>query len=421
MTKDKKGAGECLPPMLQGVNETWPSEGILVHRLSKSFGKKKAAMVFEAHRRDFIGESDFVKMRLLGIQLVRVPITWAAFADALAPIDENAFGSHNGENDTVLVPDPFYTDSVAMVTIPRSLLRNLLAMAGRHQLKIVFDIHAMPGGSADGTFNGVWPNPPVFWSSSVNGASNMRLTEAGLRIANALIKWVENLDPVLQQAVGGLTLMNEPAHMSALSKFASESQILDWLAAGAELFRKSKLPDLGVQLYVNIIGTAFPGWQVPWDWWTQTFSQAERSSWAIIDVHWYGAWSDKCQGKVVASQGFTCDQPLSEIRKTVYDCIEKDMKPFADSVGSSLKATSEFSCGTFENALLGCNDQEVLRTFLDAQLEVFAKYDITPFFWTWRMPYGKIYERQWSLKMLTDMEDMPPVHPCSPGLGLVNP
>jgi len=97
------------------------------------------------------------------------------------------------------------------------------------------------------------------------------------------------------------------------------------------------------------------------------------------------------------------------------------MKLFADAVGSSLKACSEFSCGTFEDAMLGCNDQEVLRTFLDAQLEVFAKYDIIPFFWTWRMPYGKTYERQWSLKMLANMEDMPPVHACSPGLGLVNP
>jgi len=214
--------------------------------------------------------------------------------------------------------------------------------------------------------------------------------------------------------------MNEPAHMSALSNFASKTQILEWLAAGAELFRKSKLPDLGVQLYVNIIGTAFPGWQVPWDWWTQTFSQAERSSWAIIDVHWYGAWTSECQGKVVSSKGFTCTQPLPEIRKIVHDCIEKDMKKFAEGVGDSKKATSEFSCGTFEDAMLGCNDREVLRTFLDVQLEVFAKYDITPFFWTWRMPYGKTYERQWSLKMLTDMEDMPPVHACSPGLGLVD-
>jgi hypothetical protein len=249
----------------------------------------------------------------------------------------------------------------------------------------------------------------------------MLLSEAGMKVADALIKWVENLDPTLQQAVGGLTLMNEPAHMSAVSNFATKTQILEWLASGVDLFRNSKLPDLGVQLYVNIIGTAFADWQVPWDWWTLTFSQAERSSWAIIDVHWYGAWSPKCQGKVVASQGFTCNQPLSEIRKIVHDCIEKDMKPFADGVGSSLKACSEFSCGTFEDAVLGCNDQAVLHTFLDAQLEVFAKYDITPFFWTWRMPYGKTYERQWSLKMLYDMEDKPPVHACSSGLGILNP
>ena len=34
--------------------------------------------------------------------MVRLPITWAAFADALAPLDQKIYASHDPKKDTVI-------------------------------------------------------------------------------------------------------------------------------------------------------------------------------------------------------------------------------------------------------------------------------------------------------------------------------
>merc|ERR1712232_1481617 len=99
----------------------------------------------------------------------------------------------------------------------------------------------------------------------------------GLKIVEALVKWVEGLDPKLLSAVAGITLMNEPAHLNAIEEEIADSndQILQWLADAADIFRKSTLSQNGVKLYMNIIETAFkpPGFDklIP-TWWHQTFN-----------------------------------------------------------------------------------------------------------------------------------------------------
>ena len=53
------------------------------------------------------------------------------------------------------VPDPFYTDQVAFATIPRDWLEEFLVRCSRHGIRVVLDLHAFPGGSSQGTYNGV--------------------------------------------------------------------------------------------------------------------------------------------------------------------------------------------------------------------------------------------------------------------------
>lgn len=55
-----------------------------------------------AHRHSFIGESDLSAISSLGLQMVRLPITWAAFADALAPLDQKIYASHDPKKETVI-------------------------------------------------------------------------------------------------------------------------------------------------------------------------------------------------------------------------------------------------------------------------------------------------------------------------------
>merc|ERR1712176_671831 len=114
--------GQCLPPLVQSVKEPWPSEGILGWRLNKSLGPGHAAHVFQAHRNSYIDRSDIRDVKMLGMKSVRVPIPWQTFADELAIIDSDIYGRHNGETDTVMVPDPYYTTTHAYATVPRSLL-----------------------------------------------------------------------------------------------------------------------------------------------------------------------------------------------------------------------------------------------------------------------------------------------------------
>ena len=194
-----------------------------------------------------------------GISTIRLPLTWAAFADALAPLSP-VYASFDPERETALVPDPFYHDKIALATIPRKTLVDFLHKASHFGLTVIFDLHAFPGGSQDGTYNSVWPNRPVFWSEQTqlgNPATAVPLSMVGRWVVQALIRWVETLDAGAKKAVAGLTLMNEPAHTNAWGHFAEEKNVLTWLSETSEDFRTSSLPLENVKLYVNLIETAF--------------------------------------------------------------------------------------------------------------------------------------------------------------------
>jgi len=90
----------------------------------------------------------------------------------------------------------------------------------------------------------------------------------------------------------------------------------------------------------------------------------------------------------------------------LHTCIEDDMAKFGRKV-DGLKACSEFSLGTFEDAVLACRGRDILGMYLQEQLNVFHRYKIEGFFWTWRMPYGPNFESAWSYEHITTW-DVPP-------------
>lgn len=419
-TTQPDGQGSCLPPLVRQLTEKWPSEGVLTQRLNQSRGMQDTIAAFEAHRHSFVGEEDLQAIASLGIQTIRVPLTWAAFADALAPIDKAIYGSHDPDKDTFIVPDPFYSTLAAFATVPRSWLAVFLHRADSHGLQVLFDLHAFPGGSADGTYNGVWPSPPAFWNHSSNiGNRSILLTDAGLWVCQGMVQWLESLDKTALRAVAGVTVMNEPAHMAAIDAnagkpFADEAVVLKWLSAASDIFRQSKLPSMGKKLYMQLIGTAFKDFDhtaVPW--FLSTFTDAERNQWAVADYHFYTAWSGRsCDGRTATGGGFYCDQPLDEIRTLLRGCVKPVAQDMYQKFGNGLKAMTEFSIGTFSDAVLACNDQKVLRVFLEEQLNAFNSVGIEPFFWTWRMPFGPTFENGWSLRYISGLEKTRNPHPC---------
>lgn len=92
MSTDPAGQGYCLPPLLQGSERPWPSEGILTKTLETTRGENETVEIFEAHRHSFVGDVDLQRMSDMGVSKLRVPIPWATFADTLADIDPVRLG-----------------------------------------------------------------------------------------------------------------------------------------------------------------------------------------------------------------------------------------------------------------------------------------------------------------------------------------
>mmetsp|Transcript_55776 Transcript_55776/g.104623 ORF Transcript_55776/g.104623 Transcript_55776/m.104623 type:complete len:530 (+) Transcript_55776:27-1616(+) len=403
---EEKGQGKCLPPLLRHIDKPWPSEGVLAFELNASLGADETTKIFKAHREAFFTKDEFRQIVTSGIDTIRLPLTWAAFADALAPLNP-VYAAHNANTDTVLVPDPFYHDKVAFATIPRAKLVGFLRQAAQSGLKVVLDLHAFPGGSQDGTYNGIWPHKPVFWTKHTRiGGQSVPLSQTGRWVVQALIRWAEALDPEAKKGIKGITIMNEPAHTNAWTHFAEENDVLDWLSSAANDFRMSSLPEEGVKLYVNLIETAFEAFEhsaVPW--FLATFSEKERATWAVADVHWYVAWSNgACDGRTVKGGAYSCSAPLAEVQRKLHWCAKDASSRLRFLFGKGLVAVTEFSAGTFHTARYACSESNILRAFLNEQVSAFTSDNIEPFFWTWKMPFGPNFEPGWSLKYILGLE-----------------
>jgi hypothetical protein len=420
-TPDNIGQGACLPPLVEGpLDEKWPSEGVLVHRLIQKEGHDRTIEIFRQFRESFVTTDDLDDIKSLGVQMVRVPLNWVAFADALSPINETAYGNHDPDSGSTIVPDPFYHENVSFVTIPRNFLAEFLRNCSARGFKVLLDLHAFPAGSSQGTYNGIYPNTPVFWwNNSRTGNTSVALTDAGQMIVKKMIDWIENdLDSAARSGVGGVTVMNEPGHILA-DKLDSQV-LLNWIAKAADTFRNSHLPDRGVKLYVNLIATAIPGGNAAFHdlvspWWEKTFTDAERNIWAVLDIHNYEAWEPECEGHPASaniSQGYKCNGSHDEIRNLLASCLSTYMDPFAERY-KGLKACSEFSIGTAAAVATACDNQDVLSLYLAEQVLLYRQRGIEPFFWTYKMPYGPNFEPGWSYQSHVGLAKKPQ-HQCNP-------
>lgn len=415
-----QGQGACLPPMLTSVDEPWPSEGILVNRLVKMRNTEYASEVFTAFRKHFVNENDFKEIASLGIKTVRIPFTWAMFADALAEIDKDSYGMHDPLMDAVVVPDPYHPN-VSMVTIPRTWFRQMLEMGAKHKLRFILDLHNMVGGSADGTYSGVWPLEPAFWNKNATvGNGHIPLLTMGTMISNALVKFIEEdlKDLVSNGHIWGVCFMNEPAHLSGLpgqkwGAFATPKQVLHYVDVYANIFRASTLPQQGVRLYIQLIETAWPN-ATAFDtevtnWYHTMFSSQERYAWAVIARHFYTAWG--CNGGImkIPNAMYQCDQAIDVIKAGMNTCITKFSQDFASKF-QGLRAVTEWSLGTYFDANLACSNSDVLRALYAENMDAFSNIEpenqIEPVFWSWKMPYGPKFQAGWSLKSFSGMDEL---------------
>lgn len=424
------GQGACLPPLVPGpLERPWASEGQLTTRLASGemgtingSGRAFAAAAFRKHRESFMLKTDFRQIRTLGIKSVRVPVSWALFADVLAEWDAETYGSHNPNVDTHIIPDPYYTDYM-LATIPRKWLKNMLTQMADEGLRIILDIHSTPGGSSDSTNSPVWPEIPAFWTKSTRvGKHPVPLTKVGLSLSKAVIDWVEDdLSGLLSHgAIWGICLLNEPAHLSFGKSewLRDEWDIIRYIENYTEIFRASLLPSNGVRLYVQITESAFSDWDsvVP-GWYSQFFSHEERHTWAVMARHYHSAWNDTCNGAILPTYsdaagsfraGYQCDQALADVEAKVKACAGYYSQYFVKQI-DGLRAITAWSIGTHWDANIACSNENLLRIIFNASLNEFAdlgsrsKGKVEPVFWTWSTPYGPKFQPGWSLKYFSGL------------------
>ena len=178
-------------------------------------------------------------MSIHGVNTVRLNIGWWAFHSWPLPKEET------------IVTDPCYSNKT-FVTLSSRFLDTWMDRFAENGIKVLLDLHAMPCGSSDGTYNGVFPETPLFFS-------NEKAQAMGLGVVSNMLSWYKNLSPKQQAAVHGFTLMNEPGHQMVPSIIPTAAPIVNWLRNAVTIYESKVVtgvpnPPL---LYLNLIGTAF--------------------------------------------------------------------------------------------------------------------------------------------------------------------
>eukprot|EP00438_Fugacium_kawagutii_P016822 Skav203781 [mRNA] locus=scaffold206:340723:345730:+ [translate_table: standard] len=427
-------------------------ESDLINLLLRSgLGERRILELFWQHRRSYVSPLDFARIRYLdgawvgggalGLRKIRLPLTWCINYDHPYTIKGKNFGGKDQEvtvgTEASLVDDPFENDPAfnpkgmrmpcdKWASIPIKAVEDVLEVAADFGLQVLLDLHAFPGGSSAGTFNGVWPVNPRFWTA--------HFKENFATIMRQLLDWMDQLrtkNPKAFAGLYGLTPMNEPAHMRGLyDKSAaavpvpyqaaydqlgvqgwasiSTAEILQTLAISVEEFRQR--PELANQkmLLMNIIETAFAGTfggsedasafaasqtgevasvtQGIGAWWKALTTEEERCSWAVLDLHNYIAWNPKVKDFDAWLSRSRLQMPVPELLA----CSEYSASTNQDTL---LSVTS--GVGRRPASLPGHIGWQLLRdNFLLCQHRAAKEQKIDMWFWTYHIRKNRNYQGQ---------------------------
>ena len=254
--------GVVFPPVFptpESLGFEWASEGDLVAKLAASVGEDAAVAAVVAHRESYFTAEDVAGLREQGFDHVRLPLTWAAFAS-------------EADEPEKLVADPAHPDK-KQVTVSRAALDRYVATLADAGLTVLIDMHTMPGGSSKGSYNGVFPSPPTFWDDPT-------LMTIGRGVVREMLRWYLALPETSRAAVGGFTLLNEPAHLLPDKR----DVMLDWLAGAAADFRAlvvdpaRRVGARPPRLVVNLIETCGLNVYNMAEWMARTFAADELQS-----------------------------------------------------------------------------------------------------------------------------------------------
>lgn len=465
-TPDDKIAAVCLPPLHVGpsTGPKWHSETDLFISLMEEYSVLHALRVFHAHRVSYIdSDEDLSILQSLGVKHIRLPISWC-----LTDHDPTTINEDDDDDESLMKRftciDPFFGRDVIWPAVPKNIIVNFLKACTQYDIKVTLDIHTYAGGTSIGTFSGVWPKWPRFWTHGDQQATDENQPDTyGHDLFRKFVKWIESLEDSDPDAFAGLRAispMNEPAHLAGLFGMNDNAPIPDsvnflpnlpndisekyleklslggrensnrtiirdgphvrvllWLNKAIEIFRESNLPGKGKELHVNIHESIFSPSVLPksdkngatkliGSWWASSTAKDERLSWAVLDMHHYHAWDDYCSGTVDGQIGnYTCNDKKAR-EKTFLRCMAWAHSAFRNSIDGacghfgSKLLSAEFSPSTYHDVRYACNDLSTLRLSLNGQLNAAKNANIELFYWSYKMPYGDAFRNAWSFKHL---------------------
>ena len=112
--------GRVLPPFFnstEGLGFKWSSEGDLVAQLAKRYGNARTVKIMNAYRSSWLTKQDLVRLREIGFESLRIPVTWATF-----------LGSER--QPSRVIADPVYDDR-ALVSVDQMALTNVFRIIHR--------------------------------------------------------------------------------------------------------------------------------------------------------------------------------------------------------------------------------------------------------------------------------------------------
>eukprot|EP01065_Artemidia_motanka_P035653 TRINITY_DN43553_c0_g1_i1.p1 TRINITY_DN43553_c0_g1~~TRINITY_DN43553_c0_g1_i1.p1 ORF type:complete len:520 (+),score=145.98 TRINITY_DN43553_c0_g1_i1:58-1560(+) len=387
--------GRTFPSETLPLDDPWFSEGQLCDTSAARRGDDALIAAMRAHREAYITEFDFQLMQEHGVRYVRLPVGWWVFDSAQLPETES------------MVTDLCYPDR-RFVTVSNGYLTALLQMAVRHGVSFLLDMHAMPCGSADGTYNGVFPKDPIFFL-------NAKARAKGVEVVRNMVRWYKGLPDDLKAAVHGFTVLNEPGHLIVEPLVPGRprvtggnlSVVLSWLSAAVDAYEAELSPSASSApplLYMNLIETAFMGgdpdalWQRLASAAGQTLGLANKP-WAVLDVHHYFAWGGNGSG-IPPENCSTEDDLRRYVRVGMRDWMHALSTAAADS-GMANLACSEWSLSLHHRDYVqpcAVPEEAALKIMYDEQVSAFQNANFAQFIWGWRMPQGGVHEKKWSLK-----------------------
>lgn len=148
------------------------------HKLKQLYadivGEEKMKLFYEAWLNNFITEEDVIYIKELGFNTIRLPMHYNLFTP---PIEEEPVKGQ-----------------ITWVDKGFELTDNLLEWCSKHEIYLILDLHAAPGGQGkDANINDYDPGKPALWESEENKAKTVALWQKlAQRYANE--PWIGGYD-----------------------------------------------------------------------------------------------------------------------------------------------------------------------------------------------------------------------------------